>query len=136
MRRLVDYTCTLACTPAGKTTSARVISIQAAVPLVYLPLEAVLSKWYGESEGQLAQVGGDEGQDIQGAAMRDASGVWPWDIGLVMFGSIGLPDVPDVWVYWVYWAAWPCVATLKSGLSVCRWGWAGSIPTSHVGSVS
>src|SRR6476469_7675132 len=41
---------------AGKTTSARVISTQAAVPLVYLPLEAVLSKWYGESEGQLAKV--------------------------------------------------------------------------------
>ncbi len=30
---------------AGKTTSARVISSQAAVPLIYLPLEAVLSKW-------------------------------------------------------------------------------------------
>ncbi|PNH00004.1 Cell division control protein 48 [Tetrabaena socialis] len=40
----------------GKTTSARVISSQAAVPLIYLPLEAVLSKWYGESEQQLSTV--------------------------------------------------------------------------------
>ncbi|KAL6752467.1 hypothetical protein V8C86DRAFT_3141124 [Haematococcus lacustris] len=40
----------------GKTSSARVISSQAAVPLVYVPLEAVLSKWYGESKGLLAKV--------------------------------------------------------------------------------
>lgn len=40
----------------GKTTSARVISSQAAVPLVYVPLEAVMSKWYGESEGLLSKV--------------------------------------------------------------------------------
>ncbi|GLC34025.1 hypothetical protein PLESTM_000145300 [Pleodorina starrii] len=40
----------------GKTTSARVISSQAAVPLIYLPLEAVLSKWYGQSEQQLGAV--------------------------------------------------------------------------------
>ncbi|KXZ51704.1 hypothetical protein GPECTOR_11g153 [Gonium pectorale] len=40
----------------GKTTSARVISSQAAVPLIYLPLEAVLSKWYGQSEQQLSTV--------------------------------------------------------------------------------
>ena len=39
----------------GKTTSARVIASQAAVPLVYIPLEAVVSKWYGESERLLAQ---------------------------------------------------------------------------------
>ena len=31
--------------PAGKTTSARIISTQAAIPLIYLPLEAVMSKW-------------------------------------------------------------------------------------------
>ena len=30
---------------SGKTTSARVISSQASVPLVYIPLEVVLSKW-------------------------------------------------------------------------------------------
>lgn len=38
----------------GKTTSARVISSQACVPLVYIPLEALVSKWYGESEKSLA----------------------------------------------------------------------------------
>jgi hypothetical protein len=38
----------------GKTSSARAIAAQAAVPLVYLPLEALVSKWYGESERQLA----------------------------------------------------------------------------------
>jgi len=40
----------------GKTTSARVISSQAAVPLVYVPLEAVMSKWFGESEGGMQRV--------------------------------------------------------------------------------
>ena len=30
--------------------------LQAAVPLVYVPLEAVASKWYGESEGNLAKI--------------------------------------------------------------------------------
>mmetsp|Transcript_2765 Transcript_2765/g.6076 ORF Transcript_2765/g.6076 Transcript_2765/m.6076 type:complete len:500 (+) Transcript_2765:127-1626(+) len=40
----------------GKTTSARVISSQASVPLVYVPLESVMSKWFGESEGLLARV--------------------------------------------------------------------------------
>jgi len=40
----------------GKTTSARVIANQAAVPLVYVPLEALGSKWYGESEKLLSTV--------------------------------------------------------------------------------
>lgn len=30
------------------------LPLQAAVPLVYIPLEAVVSKWYGESEKMLA----------------------------------------------------------------------------------
>lgn len=38
----------------GKTTSARVIATQAAVPLAYIPLESIVSKWYGESERMLA----------------------------------------------------------------------------------
>lgn len=38
----------------GKTTSAKVIASQASVPLVYIPLEALVSKWYGESEKRLA----------------------------------------------------------------------------------
>ena len=40
----------------GKTTSARIIAKQAAIPLVYIPLEAVASKWYGESEQKLSQM--------------------------------------------------------------------------------
>ncbi|KAI8472467.1 MAG: P-loop containing nucleoside triphosphate hydrolase protein [Monoraphidium minutum] len=40
----------------GKTTSARVLSSQVAVPLIYVPLESLLSKWYGESEANLAKV--------------------------------------------------------------------------------
>lgn len=32
------------------------IATQAAVPLVYVPLEGVSSKWYGESEKLLADV--------------------------------------------------------------------------------
>jgi len=39
----------------GKTSSARVIASQAAVPLVYIPLESLGSKWYGESEKKLAE---------------------------------------------------------------------------------
>lgn len=34
----------------------RVIASQASVPLVYVPLEAVASKWYGESERLLSDV--------------------------------------------------------------------------------
>ena len=34
----------------------RVIASQASVPLVYIPLEAVASKWYGESERLLSEV--------------------------------------------------------------------------------
>lgn len=40
----------------GKTTAARVLATQAAVPLVYVPLEALGSKWYGASEKLLASV--------------------------------------------------------------------------------
>ena len=40
----------------GKTTTARIIASQAKAPLVYVPVEAVLSKWYGESGKNLARV--------------------------------------------------------------------------------
>jgi|GEM_PF-2199664 len=40
----------------GKTTTARIIASTANNPLVYLPVEALMSKWYGESEKKLAQV--------------------------------------------------------------------------------
>ncbi len=36
--------------------ACRVIASQAAVPLVYVPLEAVASKWYGESERNLSEI--------------------------------------------------------------------------------
>lgn len=40
----------------GKTSCARVIASQAGVPLLYVPLEVVLSKYYGESERLLGKV--------------------------------------------------------------------------------
>lgn len=40
----------------GKTSCARVIASQSGVPLLYVPLEVVMSKYYGESERLLASV--------------------------------------------------------------------------------
>lgn len=40
----------------GKTTSAKIISQQVSIPLVYMPLEAIMSKYYGEAESKLAEV--------------------------------------------------------------------------------
>ncbi|XP_057764967.1 uncharacterized protein LOC130985834 [Salvia miltiorrhiza] len=40
----------------GKTSCARVIANQAQVPLLYVPLEIVMSKYYGESERLLGKV--------------------------------------------------------------------------------
>ena len=40
----------------GKTSAARVLSAELGRPLVYLPLESVVSKWYGEAEQRLAAV--------------------------------------------------------------------------------
>ncbi|RRT56526.1 hypothetical protein B296_00047800, partial [Ensete ventricosum] len=40
----------------GKTTSARVIAKQVGVPLLYVPLEVIMSKCYGKSERLLAKV--------------------------------------------------------------------------------
>ncbi|CEM37950.1 unnamed protein product [Vitrella brassicaformis CCMP3155] len=40
----------------GKTSSARIIAHQVQIPLLYLPLESVVSKWYGASEKNLATV--------------------------------------------------------------------------------
>src|SRR5207249_4082464 len=40
----------------GKTWSMRVIAGEAGLPVVILPCEAVLTKWYGESEQRLANV--------------------------------------------------------------------------------
>ena len=40
----------------GKTTSAKIIASQVGIPLLYLPLESVMSKWYGEAEQRLATI--------------------------------------------------------------------------------
>jgi SpoVK/Ycf46/Vps4 family AAA+-type ATPase len=40
----------------GKTTSARIIANQVRIPLVYMPIESILSKYYGESEKRFAEV--------------------------------------------------------------------------------
>eukprot|EP00996_Jenningsia_fusiforme_P006067 NODE_723_length_1950_cov_29.123619_g669_i0.p1 GENE.NODE_723_length_1950_cov_29.123619_g669_i0~~NODE_723_length_1950_cov_29.123619_g669_i0.p1 ORF type:complete len:581 (+),score=117.15 NODE_723_length_1950_cov_29.123619_g669_i0:54-1796(+) len=40
----------------GKTTMARVASHAAGVPLVYVPVESIMSKWYGEAEQRLRKV--------------------------------------------------------------------------------
>lgn len=38
----------------GKTSAARIAAAQAGLPLVYAPLEALMSKWFGEAERALA----------------------------------------------------------------------------------
>ena len=40
----------------GKTTVARLIGQETAIPLIYVPVENILSKYYGESAQNLAQV--------------------------------------------------------------------------------
>jgi SpoVK/Ycf46/Vps4 family AAA+-type ATPase len=40
----------------GKTTVARVIACEAKIPLVYVPVESIMSKWYGQSSQNLSQI--------------------------------------------------------------------------------
>jgi hypothetical protein len=40
----------------GKTLSARIIAQQAGVPMVHLPIESVVSKWYGDSEKKMSTI--------------------------------------------------------------------------------
>jgi ATPase family associated with various cellular activities (AAA) len=40
----------------GKTTSAKIIAQQVNVPLIYLPIESIMSKWYGESEKRFSDI--------------------------------------------------------------------------------
>ncbi len=40
----------------GKTTVARIIASEVRIPLVYLPIESIMSKWYGESSKNLAKI--------------------------------------------------------------------------------
>ncbi len=40
----------------GKTTAARIIAGEAGIPLVYVPVESIMSKWYGESSKNLSEI--------------------------------------------------------------------------------
>eukprot|EP00741_Cyanophora_paradoxa_P000542 tig00000411_g525.t1 len=40
----------------GKTFMARILAAQCDAPLVYLPLESIMTKWFGESERNLSRV--------------------------------------------------------------------------------
>ena len=40
----------------GKTTVARIIAKDVNVPLVYVPIESIMSKWYGQSSQNLAEI--------------------------------------------------------------------------------
>jgi len=46
----------------GKTTMARIISALTGIPLVYVPIENILSKYYGESSQNLAKIFDAAGQ--------------------------------------------------------------------------
>ncbi|MDK2849777.1 MAG: hypothetical protein PWP03_332 [Candidatus Woesearchaeota archaeon] len=40
----------------GKTTTAKIIASETEIPLVYVPIESIMTKWYGESERNLAGI--------------------------------------------------------------------------------
>jgi ATP-dependent 26S proteasome regulatory subunit len=40
----------------GKTTSAKIIAAQVGIPLMYVPLESIISKYYGEAEKNLSHI--------------------------------------------------------------------------------
>lgn len=40
----------------GKTTMAKMIAGQVNAPMIYVPIESIMTKWYGESERNLAKV--------------------------------------------------------------------------------
>ncbi|MCB1176793.1 MAG: ATP-binding protein, partial [Leptospiraceae bacterium] len=40
----------------GKTTMARIVAFQCKIPLIYVPIESIMSKYYGESSQNLAYV--------------------------------------------------------------------------------
>jgi len=40
----------------GKTTSAKIIAQQVNIPLIYMPIESIMSKYYGESEKRFAEI--------------------------------------------------------------------------------
>lgn len=40
----------------GKSSTARIIAHETNVPMIHIPLESVVSKWFGESEKQMAKI--------------------------------------------------------------------------------
>ena len=40
----------------GKSSTARIIANETNVPMIHIPLESVVSKWFGESEKQMARI--------------------------------------------------------------------------------
>jgi len=40
----------------GKTTTARIIANESDSPMIYVPIESIMTKWYGESERNLAGI--------------------------------------------------------------------------------
>lgn len=50
----------------GKTTAARIIAGESAIPLVYVPIESIMSKWYGQSSQNLSHIF-DACEDMGGA---------------------------------------------------------------------
>ena len=50
----------------GKTTAARIIAGETDAPLVYVPVESIMSKWYGQSSQNLSQIF-DACEDMGGA---------------------------------------------------------------------
>lgn len=52
----------------GKTTIARIIAGEVNVPLVYVPIESIMSKWYGQSSQNLAQIF-DACEDLGGSLL-------------------------------------------------------------------
>ncbi|MBN2040803.1 MAG: ATP-binding protein [Spirochaetes bacterium] len=52
----------------GKTTVARIIASEIKIPLVYVPIESIMSKWYGQSSQNLAQIF-DACEDLGGAIL-------------------------------------------------------------------
>jgi SpoVK/Ycf46/Vps4 family AAA+-type ATPase len=66
----------------GKTTSAKIIASQVGIPLLYMPLESIMSKWYGEAEKKLADV-------FEGASMLGRTIIFIDEIDAIAGGRDG-----------------------------------------------
>lgn len=66
----------------GKTTSAKIIASQVGIPLLYMPLESIMSKWYGDAEKRLADV-------FEGASKLGRSIVFIDEIDAIASGRDG-----------------------------------------------